>query len=127
MTCVLLSLNVPTAVYSSVAPGGRKAFVGVTAIATRVAEVTVSGTEAETLPGLSELLAVIVVVPALLPVATPVLLIVAAEVVELQAVVGWPVNTCWKEPLEQLNVPTAVKFSFVPSAIDAVVGAIARD
>ncbi len=98
-------------------------------IATRVAEVTVSGTEAETLPGLSELLAVIVVFAAALPVATPTLLIVAAEVLlELQVVVGWPVNTCWKGQLEQLiKVPTAVKLSFVPSAIEAFVGAMARD
>jgi len=71
---------------------------------------------------------VIVVFPAALPVATPALLIVAAEVLEFQVVVGCPLNVCWKGQLEQLiNVPTAVKFSFVARAMDALVGAIARD
>src|SRR5260221_697222 len=72
-TCVELSLNVPVAANCCVAPLVIEGFVGVTAIDSSVAGVTVSSVEPLMLP----LVAEIVEVPAPTAVASPVLLIVA--------------------------------------------------
>jgi len=71
---VLPSLNVPVAVYCSVLPVGKLAFSGLNAIDFNVIDFTVSEVEPELAPFRD---AVIVVTPALTPVARPVLLIVA--------------------------------------------------
>lgn len=67
MTCVLESLNDPVAVNCKFVAGAMVRPVGVTEIATRVALVTVSVTEALTVPTV----AVMVAVPGLRPVASP--------------------------------------------------------
>ena len=58
--CVLLSLNVPVAMYCCVRPAATDAVAGVTAMDCNVAAVTVS----DAVPVMLPLLAVIVVVPA---------------------------------------------------------------
>lgn len=98
-------------------------------MATGFAEVTVSGTAAETLPGVRELLARMFVVPAELPVAMPLVLIEAAELLELHVVLGCVVNSWSNGQAEQLptNVPSAVNLCWVPSAMAELVGAMAMD
>jgi hypothetical protein len=76
--CVVLFENVPVAVNCLLVPLAMLGFVGVTASDTSVADVTVSVVEPDTLPEL----AVIVVVPAAIDVAKPVLLMVAIPVFE---------------------------------------------
>jgi hypothetical protein len=74
--CVELSEKVPVAVNCSVLPFAIEGFAGVTAIDTRVAEVTVSRVDPLTLPDV----AMIMLVPAAFAVAIPPVAIVAALV-----------------------------------------------
>ena len=72
---VLLSLNVPVAVYCSLLPEGTLAFKGVNVIDFNVIDFTVSEVD----PGLAPVRdAVIVVTPVLAPIARPVLLPIVA-------------------------------------------------
>jgi hypothetical protein len=73
MSCVLESLNVPVAVNCFVVSGAIVEFVGVTAMETRLAPVTVT----EAVPLTEPEVAVIVAVPGLPPMANPLELIVA--------------------------------------------------
>jgi hypothetical protein len=73
MSCVLESLNVPVAVNCFVVSGAIVEFVGVTAMETRLAPVTVR----EAVPLTEPEVAVIVAVPGLPPMANPLELIVA--------------------------------------------------
>lgn len=77
MTCVLESLNVPVAVNESSVVGAMVRPVGVTEIDTIVALVTSRDVE----PGIPPRVAVMVVVPGLFPLATPVLLPMVAAAV----------------------------------------------
>ncbi len=83
-SCVLLSEKVPVAVNCCVTPTGMEGLAGVMAMDTRVAEVTVM----VVLLFLPPKLAVMVEEPRLAAVARPVLLIVAALVLEVQVVPG---------------------------------------
>jgi hypothetical protein len=88
-------------------------FAGVTAIDTSVAAVTVS----EAVPLTDPDVAVIVVVPALTPAASPPELMLATEVDdELQVT---DVNSC---VLPSSKLPTALNCCCVPAAIDGVAG-----
>lgn len=78
MSWVLLSLNVPVAVYCFVVPTAMLAFNGVTAIETRVAPETVS----DAVPFTEPEVAVMVAVPVPTPVASPVASTEATEVEE---------------------------------------------
>src|SRR4051794_33280699 len=75
--CVELSLNVPVAVNCSVVPLAMLGLAGATAIETSAAGETVSTVD----PATPESVALIIDVPFAMPVAKPVLLIVATEVV----------------------------------------------
>ena len=97
-------------------------------IAMGLADVTVSGTAAETLPGARELLARMFVVPAELAVATPLLLMDATELLALQVVVGCVVSPWSNGHSEQFpNVPRALNLCRVPTAMEEFVGAMAMD
>jgi hypothetical protein len=98
--CVLLSLNVPVAVNCCVAPFAIDGFAGVTAIDCSVAAVTVSTVDPLTEPDV----ALMVLVPTPAPVAKPVLVMVATEVVAEPHVTD-VVRFC---VLLSLNVPVAV-------------------
>lgn len=113
-------LKEPVAIYACVVPAAIDAVAGVTVIDTRTAGVTVKVTPREVTPPCD---AVIVVVPATTPVATPFALIVAIGVLE-EFQVTLLVKFCvvWL-----LNVPVAVYACVVPAAIDAVVGVTAID
>jgi hypothetical protein len=82
-SCVLPSEKVPVAVNCCITPTGMEGFAGVMAMDTRTAEVTVM----VVLALLPPKLAVIVEVPTLAAVARPVLLMVAALLLEVQLVV----------------------------------------
>ncbi len=95
--CVEPSLYVPVAVYCSVSPLGSVELLGVTAIDTRAAAVTVSGAEPETLPSA----ALTVVEPCAVAVARP----FDPEALLMAATV----------PAEELHVTMDVRFWVVPS------------
>jgi len=98
--CVLLSLNVPVAVNCCVFPTGIVESPGPTAIDTRVAAVTVRDVLPLTLPDV----AVMVVIPAATPVASPVEFMVATLVAEELHCTD-AVKSC---VLLSLNVPSAL-------------------
>ena len=118
-SCVVLSLNVPIAVNCWVRPRGTLGLVGVTAIDSSTAAVTVSSVEPVTVP--SD--AVIMDTPALLVWTRPVASTVAV-VVEPDAQVTCAVRSCVEL---SVNVPVAVSWSVRPSATLGVVGVIAID
>jgi len=76
MSCVLLSLNVPVDVYCLVVPTAMLAFVGVTAMETRVAPETVS----DAVPLTEPEAAVMVALPVPTPVASPFTSTAATEI-----------------------------------------------
>jgi hypothetical protein len=115
--CVELSLNVPVAVNCCVFPAATDGFVGVTAIDTRVAFVTVNVVDPTTLP----LVALIVELPAFTAVARPAALIVATDVVA-DAHVTLPVRSCVEL---SLNVPVAVNCCVLATRIVGVAGVTA--
>jgi hypothetical protein len=78
-SCVVLSVNVPVAVNFCAVPLAMEGLVGVTAMDTSVAGVTVSVVDPDVLP--EE--AVIVVLPTALPVTCPALLIICVPVTAL--------------------------------------------
>jgi hypothetical protein len=119
-SCVVWLLNVPVAVYAWVIPAAIEAVVGVTAIETSTADVTVRVAPGEVTP---LCVAAIVVVPAAIPVAIPEALMIAAEVfVELQATLLVKFWVVWL-----LKVPVAVYAWVLPAAINAVAGVTAID
>jgi hypothetical protein len=116
--CVVLSLNVPVAVSWIVAPTATDGFAGVMAIETSVALVTVSVVEAV----FPWKLAVISVVPAATPVASPCVpaeleIVAVAPTLEVQDAT---VVMSWVEP--SLNKHVATNCSVVPFAICGLVG-----
>ena len=118
MSCVLLSLNVPVAVNCFVVPTAMLEFAGVTAIETRVAEVTVS----VAVPLIPPDVAVMVEVPGPVLLANPVASMVATEVEEEDQVTE--VSNC---VLPSSKLPTAVNGRVVPTEIDGVVGVTAME
>lgn len=111
MSCVLESLNVPVAANCLVVPTAMLELAGVTLIDTSVAAVTMSDAVPLTDPDV----AVIVVVPALTPAASPLELMLATELAdELQVT---EVNSC---VLPSSKLPIAVNCCCVPTAIDGV-------
>lgn len=116
MSCTLLSLKVPVAVNCLLVPTGMVELAGVTAIETRLAPLTVSDVVPLTVPEA----AVIVVVPALTPLANPVEFTAAtAPELELHVTDG---NGC---VLPSSKLPTALNCTPVPSAIVGSDGLIA--
>ncbi len=122
MICVVPSENVPVAVNCCNVPRGIDAFAGVTAIETRVALVTVRIALEEMLPEL----AVIVEVPAAIPIAspgTPFTLMLATEL--------FPEVHCTDAVtfcvLPSVKVPIAANCTVVLFAIDALDGEIASE
>jgi hypothetical protein len=113
MSCVLESLKVPVAENCFVVPTAMLEFAGVTAIDTSVAAVTVSDAVPLTDPDV----AVIVVVPALTPDASPPELTLATELDNEFHVTD--VNSC---VLPSSKLPTALNCCWVPTAIDGVAG-----
>lgn len=118
-SCVVPSVNVPTAVNCWVAPRGIVAVGGLIAIDTSAAAVTVSSVELLTVPEVALMLAV--PLPALC--ASPAWLIVAVLAMSDDQVVVL-VRFC---VLPSVNVPVAVNCCVVPSAIDGIAGAIANE
>ena len=100
-SCVLLSVNVPVAVSCSVKPMISELLGAVTVIDCRAAAVTVSTKVFEVTPLLT---AVMLVEPIPVPVARPVLLTVAAAVLEEVQIAELVSN--WVLP--SLKVPVAV-------------------
>ena len=117
--CVEVSLNVPVAVNCCVFPAGIDGFVGVTAIETNAAAVTVNVVDPTTLP----LVALIVDVPAFSAVASPAALIVATVVVP-DAQTALLVKSC---VVVSLKVPVAVNCCVFPAATDGFAGVTAID
>jgi hypothetical protein len=122
-SCVVLSEYVPVAVNCCVVPGAMLGLVGLTAMDTSVAEVTVSKVEPDMLPDA----AVIVVEPAATEVANPLepaalLMVATAAVDELQVTVI--VKSC---VVLSENVPVATNCWFVPLTMLGLVGVIAMD
>ncbi len=118
-TWVVLSENVPVAMNCLVVPVGMLGLVGVTAMDTSVAGVTVNASDPEMFPEV----AVTVVEPAAAAVAKPELLIGATAVLdELQTTVV--VRSC---VVLSENVPVAVNCLVVPLAILGFAGVTARD
>jgi len=115
---VLLPLNVPVAVNCFVVPTAMLEFAGVTAIETRVAEVTVS----VAVPLIPPDVAVMVEVPGPVLLANPVASMVATEVEEEDQVTE--VSNC---VLPSSKLPTAVNGRVVPTEIDGVVGVTAME
>ena len=113
MSCVLLSLKVPVAVNCFVVPFGMLELVGVTAIDTRLAPVTVS----EVLPLTDPLVTVIVVLPVPAPVASPLASTVATLPDPEDQVAD--VRSC---VLPSSKFPTALNCSVVPTAMDGFDG-----
>jgi len=109
MSCELESLKLPVAVYCFVVPTAMVELAGITAIETRVAPVTVSDEVPLTEPDA----AVMVVVPAAAPVASPVESTLATEgELEDQVKEG---NSC---VLPSSKLPTALNCWVVPCAMD---------
>ena len=122
MFCVLPSENVPVAVNCCNVPKGMDAFAGVTAIETRVALVTVRMALDETLPEV----AVIVEVPAAIPIASP-----GAPFTLMLATERFPEVHCTDAVtfcmLPSVKMPIAANCSVVVGAIDALAGEIASE
>ena len=122
-SCVVLSEKVPVAVNCRVVPRAMLGFVGVTAMDTRVAGVTVRIVDPETLPNV----AVIVDVPAATEVAFPLepeaLLMVATDVTDELQVTN-VVRSC---VVLSEKVPVAVNCWVVPSAMLGLVGVTEMD
>jgi len=116
MSCVLLSLNVPVAVNCFVVPTAMLEFAGVTAIETRVAEVTVS----VAVPLIPAEVAVMVAVPGPVLLANPVESMVATKDEEEDQLTE--VSNC---VLPSSKLPTAVNGRVVPSEMDGVAGVTA--
>jgi len=117
MTAVELSEYVPVAVNCWLAPATIDGLAGVTAMLCRVADVTVSTVE----PLIRPDVALIVVVPAATPVASPPKLIVAVAVVP-EAQVTEPVMTA---VVASEYVPVAVNCWFAPAAMEGLAGVTA--
>jgi hypothetical protein len=117
--CVLLSEYVPVAVNCAVLPAEIDGFVGVTAIETSTGGVTVSVVE----PVIDPRVAVMVVDPVPVELASPVALIVAMPVAD-ELHVAVLVRFC---VLPSLYVPVAVNCSVWPRAINGFVGVIAME
>ncbi|HXO06277.1 MAG TPA: hypothetical protein VN884_11680 [Candidatus Sulfotelmatobacter sp.] len=117
--CVELSEKVPVAVNCSVAPLAMEGFAGVTAIDTSVGPVTVSVVE----PLMAPEVALIALVPAATPVASPPAVIVATVVVE-ELHVAVLVKFCVE--LSE-NVPVAVNCSVALFAMEGFAGVTAID
>ena len=117
--CVVPLLKVPVAVNCCVSPAAMDGLAGVTAMETRVAEVTVKVVEPEMDPEV----ALIEEVPAATAVARPVALMVAvAGVAELQVAVA--VRFC---VVPSLSVPVAVNCCVRPAAMDGLTGVTAME
>src|SRR5436190_1547229 len=104
----------------TVVPFATDGSIGVISIDTSVAGVTVSVVVPETAP----MNAVIVTVPGSTPVAkpfAPAAFVTLAVVAFVDAHVAWVVRSC---VVPSVNVPIAVNWTVVPSAIDGVVGVI---
>lgn len=123
MFCVELSEKVPVAVNCCVVPLAREGLAGVTAMDTRVAGLTVKVVVPETAPAAVETVAVIVVVPTAVPVASPLLLIVATAVFDERQEAD-RVRSC-VELSEKF--PVAVNCCFVPLAMIGSAGVIVTD
>lgn len=109
MSCAVESLKLPVAVYCLVVPTAMVELAGVTAIESRVAPVTVSDAVPLTEPDA----AVMVVVPAAMPVANPVESTLATEdELDDQVTDG----SSWVLPSSKL--PTALNCCAVPCAMD---------
>lgn len=113
MSCVLLSLNVPVAVNCFVVPMAMPELLGVTAMETRVAVVTVS----EAVPLTDPEDAVIVTVPDPVLVARPAALMEATLRFDDDHVTE---GSCCVLP--SLKLPVAINSWFVPSAIEGFAG-----
>jgi hypothetical protein len=118
MSCVELSLNVPVAVNCFVLPMGMVELLGVTAMETMLAAVTVSDAVPVTLPEV----ALMLVLPVAAETATPTVSTVA--IVEEPEDQVTEVKSC---VLPSSKVPTAVNAWLVPSAIEAVAGLTATE
>ena len=118
MFCVDPSEKVPVAVNWIVFPSATDGVVGVTAIETSAAGVTLRLVEAEMLPRVAEM---VVDCPPLTPVARPIVLIVAAVVLD-DAHVTEPVTFC-EDPFE--NFPVAMNWIVFPAATDGFSGVTA--
>src|SRR5512144_1274324 len=105
-SCVVLSVNIPVAVNCTVVPIGIVVLVGVVAIDTSTADVTVSVADDE---GTESIVAVIVAVPMSTAVVRPfepgVSLTVATAVLDVAQVAN-DVTSCMLQPPD--NVPMAV-------------------
>jgi len=110
MFCVLESLNVPVAANDNFVPGAMVRPTGVTEMATRLALLTVSVTDAPTDPTV----AVIVQLPGVRAFARPLPLPIFATPVSDDAQVAWPVRSC---VLPSLKVPTAENCWLVVAAM----------
>lgn len=124
-SCLVLPVNVPVAVNCTVVPMGIVVLVGVVAIDTSKAGVTVSVADDE---GTESIVAVIVVVPMSTAVARPfepgVSLTVATAVVDVAQVAN-DVTSCMLQP--PVNVPMAVNCCVIPLGIDVLVGDVTID
>ena len=122
-SCVVLSEYVPVAVNCLVVPLTMLGLVGVTAMDTSVAGVTVNVVDPDILPDV----AVIVVEPAAAEVASPLepaALLMAATTAADEFQVASVVRSC---VVLSENVPVAVNCCFVPSAMLGLAGVIARE
>jgi hypothetical protein len=122
MFCVLPSENVPVAVNCCTVPRGMDAFTGVTAIETKVALVTVKAAPEETLPDV----AVIVEVPAAIPIASP------GTPFTLMLATDRFADVHCTDPvtffvLPSVKVPIAANCTVVPCAIDTLAGETASE
>jgi len=115
---VLLSLKAPTAVNCLVVPTAMLEFAGVTAIETRLAEVTVSDAVPLTPPDV----AVMVTIPLPVLLANPVASMLVTDVEDEDQV--REVSNC---VLPSSKLPTAVNCKVVPKAIEGVAGLTAME
>jgi len=120
ISCVVLSVNVPVAINCWVFPRAMLLFIGVTAIDTKTAEVTVSVAEGDVTPEIS---ALIIVEPTARDVASPfefdALLIMATTLFD-ESQVANVVKSCTRVP--SARVPEAVNCCAVPLAMLVLVG-----
>ena len=117
--CVVPSLNIPVATNCWLKPLAREGFAGVTAMVSRIAELTVRFVEPTVFPEV----AVIVVVPACSALASPAALMVAVVALE-EAHVAVVVRFC---SVPSLKVPVATNCCVSPAAMVVFAGVSAID
>ena len=124
-SCVVLSVNVPVAMNCTVFPTGTVVLVGVVAIDTSTAGVTVSVDDDE---GTESIVAEMVAAPISTAVASPfepgISLTVATAVFDVVQVAS-DVTSCVLQP--PVNVPMTVNCSFIPLGMLVLVGDVAID